>query len=127
MRQTFLKISTVLLTIFFVVAPMISQAETATGRLEKVGAGNGGSYASQTKIGFSTILGTVVQAALGLLGVIFIALMVYAGFTYMQAQGDEQKVEKALATIRYAITGLVIVLSSYAFWKFIASRLLGIS
>jgi len=66
-----------------------------------------------------TIVGTVIQAALGLLGAIFIIIMVIAGYNWMMASGNEQKVEKAQNMIKRAIIGLIITLSSWAIWTFI--------
>jgi hypothetical protein len=71
------------------------------------------------------VAGLVIRAALGLLGVIFIVLMIVAGFKWMSAGGDEKEVEDAQKYIKRAIIGLVITLSSWAIWEFVASRLAG--
>jgi cytochrome bd-type quinol oxidase subunit 2 len=65
------------------------------------------------------IIGTVVNSILGLLGVIFIVLIVYAGIQWMTAEGDEAKVEKAQTTMRNAIIGLIIIVAAYAISFFI--------
>ena len=62
----------------------------------------------------SAIVADVIQVALGFLGVIFVVLMVYGGYTYMVARGNEQEVEKAMNTIQRAVIGLIIVVSAYA-------------
>lgn len=64
-------------------------------------------------------IGLIIQAALGLLGAIFIILMVLAGYSWMTASGNEQKVDKAVTKIKQAIIGLIITLSSWAVWNFI--------
>jgi len=61
----------------------------------------------------------IIQIVLGLLAVIFLVLMIYAGFNWMTARGNEEKVTKSLATIRMAIIGLIIVLGAYAITYFI--------
>ena len=66
-----------------------------------------------------TIVAIVIRSILGLLGVIFLVLMVYGGFLWMTAKGNEQQVEKAKNLITAAIIGLIIVLSSYAISVFI--------
>ena len=43
------------------------------------------------------IISTVITALLSLLGVIFVALIVFSGFSWMIADGDEQKVLKLRA------------------------------
>lgn len=79
----------------------------------------GGGYSTGENTGLFTIIGTIISAVLGLLGVIFVILIVYAGFEWMTAAGNETKVEKATATIKHSVIGLIIVLSSWAIWDFI--------
>lgn len=68
------------------------------------------------------VVGTVVNAALSLVGLIFLVLMVYAGFTWMLAQGDEGKIDKSKEIIKACIIGLVITASAYAITFFVTSR-----
>jgi TRAP-type C4-dicarboxylate transport system permease small subunit len=65
------------------------------------------------------VIGTIIRAALSLIGVVFLLLMVYAGYLWMIARGDEGKVERAKDTITRAIIGLVIVLGAYALTNFV--------
>jgi len=66
------------------------------------------------------LIGQVVSIFLGFLGMIFIILTIYAGFTYMTAQGSEEKTKKALDTLRTALIGLAIVVGSYGIYKAIS-------
>lgn len=68
------------------------------------------------------VVGTIVNAALSLVGLIFLVLMVYAGFTWMLAQGDEGKIDKAKEIIKACIIGLVITASAYAITFFVTNR-----
>lgn len=70
-----------------------------------------------------TIAGTAINAALTLVGLIFLILMVYAGFLWMTARGEESQIEKAKGMITAAIIGLVIVLSAYAITALVTGRL----
>ncbi len=65
------------------------------------------------------IIGTVINVALSFLGAIFLGLMIYAGYKWMTAAGSEQDIEKAKGTIKQAIIGLIVVLSSWSIWTFI--------
>jgi hypothetical protein len=67
------------------------------------------------------LIGTVIKIALGLVGVIFLTLMVYAGATWMIARGDESRAEKARDTIVASVIGLVIVVGAYAITNFVIS------
>lgn len=69
------------------------------------------------------LIGLIIRIALSILGVIFIGLMIYSGYNWMTAAGDQSKVSKAQDTIRRAIIGLIIVVASFSFWQFIQNVL----
>ena len=71
-----------------------------------------------------SVVGTVIEAFLGLLGVLFLVYILYAGYNWMIAQGDEEKVTKAKETIQRAIIGLIITIAAYAISVWIFDRLL---
>ncbi|MFH1047915.1 MAG: hypothetical protein V1738_06455 [Patescibacteria group bacterium] len=71
-----------------------------------------------------TIIGSVISTLLGLLGVIFLVLIIYAGFLWMTAQGNTDQVDRAKNILKTAIVGIVIVLSSYAISVFVFDRIL---
>lgn len=75
--------------------------------------------------GIASIAATVIQAFLGLLGIIFIVLIVMAGHKWMNATGNEEKVQEAKDTIRRAIIGLIITVSAYAITYFVFTHLPG--
>ncbi len=66
-----------------------------------------------------SIIALAIQAVLSLLAVIFLALMVFSGFQWMTASGNETQVKKAQDTIKTSIIGLIIVLAAYAVTYFI--------
>jgi hypothetical protein len=68
----------------------------------------------------STIAGRVVAAVLGLLGVLFISLMVYGGGLWMTAQGSEDQVEKAKTVIKNSTIGLIVIVSAGAIFLVVA-------
>ncbi|MFH1078572.1 MAG: IPT/TIG domain-containing protein, partial [Patescibacteria group bacterium] len=70
------------------------------------------------------IAANIINVALGLLGIIFLGLMVYAGFLYMTSGGEAEKTDKAKKMITSAIIGLILVLSSWAIAKFVIDRLI---
>ena len=72
------------------------------------------------------VVGRIIYVALGILGTILLVLIVYAGFLWMTAGGNEDQVDKAKTYIKNAVIGLVIVLSSYAITYFVITRLMGI-
>ncbi len=66
----------------------------------------------------------LINAALSLLGVIFIILIILAGFKWMTSSGDAKKVEEARENIKNAVIGLVVVLAAYAITKFVFDALI---
>lgn len=64
-------------------------------------------------------VGNVLGTALSFIGVLFFALMVFGGFMWMTARGNDEQTKKAMSTITAAVIGLVIVLSSYTITTFV--------
>ena len=77
----------------------------------------------KTGVTFEEITGTVITMALSLMGLLFLVLAIYGGYTWMMARGNEEMVEKAKNTLTNAIIGLVIVLAAYAISYFITSQI----
>jgi len=114
--SSLLTLTTLLILPYFVFA----QNETADNpMLSKLKVVAGAGYNTSPDQGLMTVVGIIIQAALGLLGAIFIIIMVIAGYKWMTASGNEQNVEKAQSMIKRAIIGLIITLSSWAIWTFI--------
>jgi uncharacterized membrane protein len=75
-------------------------------------------------VSFAAQIGQLVQTAMSFLGIIFTVLLIYAGFLWMTARGEETKVEKAKNIIITAIIGLIIVLAAYSISYFVTKALL---
>ncbi len=69
-----------------------------------------------------TVVGRLINGALTLVGLLFLLLMVYAGYIWMTARGEEEKVNKAKGILTAAVIGLVIVVSAYAITAFVTGR-----
>lgn len=85
-----------------------------------------GEFGEQSTLGDSDIRSTIAQiinVALGLLGVVCVVLVLYAGFLMMTAAGNEEKVEKGKGVLVYALIGLAIILSAYAISVFFIGQL----
>ena len=66
---------------------------------------------------------TIIQHILGLLGIIFLILIIWGGYDWMFSGGNEEKVGKAKLRIRMAINGLIIILAAYVITSFIFTSL----
>lgn len=71
-----------------------------------------------------TSTGQFIQAALLLVGTVFLGLMIYGGFTWMTARGAEDKITKAKETVVAAAIGIAIILAAYAATNFITENLI---
>ncbi|MFH1522453.1 MAG: hypothetical protein ABIE43_01380 [Patescibacteria group bacterium] len=80
--------------------------------LDKTAGESGAGY--DTLVEPENIVSIVIQIALSFLGVIFLVLMIYAGYLWMTARGNEEQATKARNIITAAVIGLVIVLMAYA-------------
>jgi|GEM_PF-309358 cytochrome bd-type quinol oxidase subunit 2 len=99
---------------------------TASPMLDRLkGVGTGAGYGDANETSLMQVLGIVINGLLGLLGAIFIILMLLAGYRWMTASGDEEKINKAKDTIRASIIGLIIIVGAFAIWNFLATYLIG--
>lgn len=123
MKKKYLKIIlAVYLTMVLILPQMVLAATDALNKLQSVGQAKG-PYETATENTASIIIGTVINSLLALLGVVFLVLMLYAGYNWMIARGEEEKVNKAKDTITRALIGLIIVVGSYAIWNFVFSKM----
>lgn len=68
--------------------------------------------------------GQVIGLILSFVGVLFLGLMIYAGISWMMANGNEQTVATAKAMIVNASIGIAIVFAAYAITSFLGTELL---
>lgn len=73
------------------------------------------------------IVGSIINIVLGFLGIVFLVLMLYAGFQWMTAGGDEKKVDKARTMITQAIIGLVVIVAAFSISSFVLSSLVNVT
>lgn len=77
-----------------------------------------------TTIDVPQYVGGIISAILGVIGVIFLVLIVYGGLLWMLAEGDETKVGKARGFIFHSIIGLILVFSAFAITNFVVNILI---
>lgn len=84
----------------------------------------------QQSAGFSSapaenIVANIISVVLGLLGILFVVLMIFSGYQWMTAGGNEETVKKAQGRIKNAIIGLIIIVMAYAITAFVFKSLPG--
>ena len=73
------------------------------------------------------IIARIIKVALSLLGIIFLVLIIYAGFMWMTSAGNEERISKAKKIMAAAIIGLAIVMAAYAITIFVIDNLMGVT
>ncbi|HNZ86738.1 MAG TPA: pilin [bacterium] len=76
---------------------------------------------NKSKTGILQIIIGIISAVLAFLGVIIFILIIFNGFQWMTAGGDEEKVKKSKEAIKNAVIGLAIILCAYVITQFILS------
>lgn len=120
MKQLFF----ILFAAFFVLTAHSATAIDLGLGLAKDAAGKAGyDAAGTTDTTFAQNVGTIIRAILTVTGVIFTALIFYAGYLWMTARGEESNVEKAKNIIETSIVGLIIALASYGITNFVMKNI----
>lgn len=65
------------------------------------------------------LIGSFIKVVLSIVGTLFFLLMVYAGFLWMTARGETEKVQTAQRIMTSAIVGVLIISASYAIVRFV--------
>ncbi len=79
------------------------------------------SAAAQGTLGQNVTL--IINYFLGILGLIAVAFLIYAGVLMVTAGGNDEQIGKARKIITYAVIGIVIILLSWTIVTFVASAL----
>ena len=97
--------------------PAASFAVTATSfSIESIG--------SQIGLGNADLKSTVlniIRLVLGLMTLVAVVLIIYGGFVWLTAAGNEENVEKAKKIISAAVMGLIVILLAWAIVIFVAN------
>jgi type IV secretory pathway VirB2 component (pilin) len=65
------------------------------------------------------LVGNIIQYLLGLLGIILVVLVIYAGVLWMTAGGNKDSIGKAQKIILNAAIGMIIIFAAYAITDFV--------
>lgn len=65
------------------------------------------------------LIGTIIRGVLGLIGVLLVVLVIYAGFLWGSAAGDDSRVKKAKDIMQAAVIGIIIIFTAYVITVFI--------
>jgi len=125
MRFFLRQLPATLMIIFLSAAPALAQ-NSAVAEIQK------GLKATNEEAGYSNLklpdlIGNFISVILGVVGIIFLVLAVYAGVMYMTAGGDPGKVKKAKEILTQSLIGLIIIVAAYALTEFVIDRIVDAS
>ena len=67
----------------------------------------------------------ILKVFLGFLALIALIMFIYGGFMMLTSAGNAERVKKAKNTLVWAAAGVVIILGSYSFLRFVFSLFTG--
>jgi Zn-dependent protease with chaperone function len=111
------------LTIALIVTPLLALPALAQNNLFGLNEVNNGLNNSLSTTDPRTVIGRIINVALGFLGVIAVGIILIGGFKWMTAGGNEDKTSEARKLLGAGIIGLVIILASWAIATFIINSL----
>ena len=85
------------------------------------------SFTDETGLGNAPLeqaIGQLINVALGFLGIVAVIIILFGGFKWMTAGGNDEKVGEAKRLIIAGIIGLAIILSAYAIASFVLGSLI---
>jgi len=121
MNNLIAKAKTYALAATVVASVIIPAAVSAQSRIDF-----GINYAANIGLGTRDVRDTIaslIKTAMGLLGIVATVLVLYGGFQWMIAGGEEKKVDRAKKTIYMGVIGLLIILSAYGIASYVLTNL----
>jgi hypothetical protein len=104
-------------TLFLVPSVYADTPTTATGWLSALS----GSGVNED---LGSLITRLINWAIGIAALISVVMLIFSGYRYITAAGDENKVEAATKTLTYSIVGLVICFIAVILVKFVLTSVL---
>jgi cytochrome bd-type quinol oxidase subunit 2 len=67
----------------------------------------------------------IINWAIGIAALVCVVMLIFAGYTYITASGEEDKIQKATKTLTWAIVGLVVCFIAVILVQFVLKNFLG--
>jgi len=73
--------------------------------------------------GVGVLISTLYSNALVIAGIIFVGLLIFAGWGILTAQGDAQKFQQSQNIITFALVGFILIIAAYLIVRLIEKSL----
>ncbi|HOY56459.1 MAG TPA: hypothetical protein PLH37_03540 [bacterium] len=126
-KRLFSKIIFSLLCCGLVLVPSFASAGALDDAITNLGTfvGKAGLPGDASVTPINIVIG-LINYLLGFLGLFFVILIIYAGFTWMTAMGEATKIKKAKDTITNSIYGVIIIVLAYVVANIVIKEVLKI-
>jgi hypothetical protein len=71
------------------------------------------------------IIGNIINAMLGIVGSLALAVFIFGGFTWVTSAGNDEKIKKGKDMVMWAAMGLALIFTSYAIIGFVLNAITG--
>jgi hypothetical protein len=92
-------------------------AGASTGTVSEVKLDYTGMTNPLRTVNVAEVIGRVIRAILAIIGSIFLMMVIYGGFTWMTAAGNDTKVAKGRSILIWAIIGIIVI---FLAWMLVA-------
>lgn len=107
------------------VGTTLAEAASCGSASECINQGMTASGTSSTPKSLGSILTTVTNILLFLMGAVSVIMIIIGGFRYVTSQGDQTQMQSAKNTILYAVIGVVVAIAAYAIVSFVVTQFVG--
>ena len=119
-------ISSLLIMLIFgslmIVPAQASVVDDISGSLTNFEKAATGTTTEQEPTKALTIAGLIINIILSVLGIVFIAYLLYGGFLWMTAAGNQEELDKAKRIITNSIIAVIVIMSTYAIAQFVMTQ-----
>ncbi|MBN2884442.1 hypothetical protein JXE04_00775 [Patescibacteria group bacterium] len=122
MNKKILKHLVVFAMLSLLALPMVTMAQNIDVGINEITEGFNGEGLSDTDP--RIIVARIINVAMLFLGIIAVVIVLLAGFKWMTAAGNEDKVGEAKKLMGAGVIGLVIVLSAWGIATFLLDKLI---
>ena len=119
-KNTFKRLAISTLAVSAIALPFVALAVEPSVEL-------GLNYATDIGLGTQDVRTTIfkiINAFMGLLGIVAVCIILLGGFKWMTAAGNEEKVSEAKKLIISGVIGLIIIMSAYAIAQFVVGAVI---
>ncbi len=123
---SFIILSLFCLSQAFILLPLTSSVQAAgteTLLETQTGLNEIGQVFGNEKTDLRIIAAKIINIILGFVAIVFLVLLLIAGYRYMMAGGNEEKTKYSTTQIRNAIIGLMVTMGAWAISRWVLLRI----